>query len=68
MSPVPGASDLEHKNSYWIDFGKREEQERIIKLLEARILPEDTPKVHSYSSLHNLMLNNYIALIKGENK
>ena len=34
MSPIPGAADLEHKNAYWIDFGKREEQERIIKLLE----------------------------------
>lgn len=34
MSPVSGAADLERKNAYWIEFGKREEQERIIKLLE----------------------------------
>lgn len=33
MSPVSGAADLERKNAYWIEFGKREERERIIKLL-----------------------------------
>lgn len=48
--------------------GVSDERARIIKLLEARILPEETPKVHSYDSLHNLMLNNMIALIKGEQK
>lgn len=68
MSSVPGAADLERKNSYWIEFGKREERERIIKLLEERTLQVADPNVHNYGSLHNLMLNNMIALIKGETK
>lgn len=68
MSPVSGAADLERKNAYWIEFGKSEERERIIKLLEERILPAGNPDVHSLDSLHNLMLNSLIARIKGENK
>ena len=57
MSPVPGAGDLERKNTYWIDFGKREERERIIKLLE-ELDDEEWMGINQ----------NFIALIKGENK
>jgi hypothetical protein len=51
--------------------GIREERERIIKLLEARILtkPQPTDLIGSVSHAgHNQLLRNCIALIKGENK
>lgn len=50
------------------EHGALQERERMIKLLEERIIPSGNPDVHSLDSLHNLMLNNLIALIKGHNK
>ena len=68
MSPVPGAADLERKNAYWIEFGKREEQERIIKLLDTdywhhRIWGNSKP-----TCVPDCLTCEQIALIKGENK
>ena len=57
MSIVPGAGDLESKNQYWIDLGIKVERERIIKLLEDL---DDEEWMG--------MNQNFIALIKGENK
>ncbi|CAB4128501.1 hypothetical protein UFOVP223_125 [uncultured Caudovirales phage] len=59
MSPVSGAADLERKNSYWIEFGKREEQERIIKLLEPLFDTAENAETRR-------LLTMAIALIKGE--
>lgn len=59
MSPVSGAADLERKNAYWIEFGKSEERERVIKLLDES-LAYDEPVIIERDRL--------IALIKGDNK
>ena len=59
MSPVSGAADLERKNAYWIEFGKSEERERVIKLLDES-LAYDEPDIIERDRL--------IALIKGDNK
>lgn len=37
MSPVPGASDIEAKYQYWIDFGAKEERNRILALLDTHV-------------------------------
>lgn len=66
MGQVPGASDIEHKYEYWINFGIKTEQERILKA----ILNE------AYSVSHPMMvdkeyldgLERAIDLITGENK
>jgi hypothetical protein len=50
------------------------ERERIIKLLETRLLTNPQPNMEndtlgSFShAMHNQMINNMIALIKGDNK
>ena len=62
MGPVPGAADLESKNAYWIEFGKREEQERVIKLLDQFWCQEIA------CSKHPVRMDWVIAAIKGENK
>jgi hypothetical protein len=59
VSPVSGAADLERKNAYWIEFGKSEERERVIKLLDES-LAYDEPDIIERDRL--------IALIKGDNK
>lgn len=46
----------------------QDERERIIKLLETKVLKNVSPNIHSLELLHNQLVNNCIALIKGENK
>ena len=53
---------------HWTQMGEKQEQERIIKLLEARILQNIAPDIHSYELLHNQLVNKLIALIKGHDK
>ena len=50
------------------DTGVIAERERIIKLLETKVLKNVSPDVHSLELLHNQLVNSLIALIKGENK
>lgn len=61
----------ERTREFYREQGRCEEQERIIKLLETRLLtkPQPTDTLGSFShAMHNQMINNMIALIKGENK
>jgi hypothetical protein len=68
VSPVSGASDIEAKYQYWIDFGAKEERERIIKLLENLLIEEFFPDRHTYERLHNQLITQILTRIKGENK
>ena len=63
-------SSAEKSREFYRRQGECRERERIIKLLEARLLtnPQPTDTLGSFShAMHNQMIGNMIALIKGEN-
>ena len=59
MSPVPGAEDIERKYEYWIDFGAKEERERILDAITY---------LGQTNTLSQDQCDNLIVIIKGENK
>lgn len=66
MPSVPGGSDLERKNQYWIDLGVARERQRITALAKDKVC-FDHRRTGYCDHTECFEISSLIVLIKGEN-